>query len=289
MDTKEKVLKKQREVPGDFKPENYKSERIFATAGDGTKIPISLVYRKGMEKNGANPALITGYGAYGSSFDPYFSSVRLSILDRGFVYAIAHIRGGSEMGRYWYDDGKVLNKKNTFTDFIACSQYLISENYTSKGHLYAEGISAGGLLMGAIVNMRPDLYNGVIAEVPFVDTLTTMLDSDIPLTTAEYDEWGNPNEKTYYDYIKSYSPYDNVTARDYPNLLVTSGLHDSQVQYWEPTKWVARLRSVKTDDNLLLLKTDMDVGHGGASGRFESLKLYAFEYAFILDLEGITK
>lgn len=289
MDTKEKVLKKQREVPGDFKPENYKSERIFAVAEDGTKIPISLVYRKGLEKNGANPAIITGYGAYGSSFDPYFSSNRLSILDRGFIYAIAHIRGGSEMGRYWYDDGKVLNKKNTFTDFIASSQYLISENYTSSRHLYCEGGSAGGLLIGAVLNMRPDLYNGVIAGVPFVDTLTTMLDSDIPLTTAEYDEWGNPNEKTYYDYIKSYSPYDNVTAQDYPNLLVTSGLHDSQVQYWEPTKWVAKLRSVKTDDNLLLLKTDMSVGHGGASGRFESLKLYAFEYAFILDLEGITK
>jgi len=288
MDTKEKEVLKETEVlGGEFDKENYESKRVFATAKDGTKIPMSLVYKKGIELNGKNPVFQYAYGSYGSTSDPYFSSVRLSLLDRGFIYAISHVRGGQYMGRQWYEDGKLLKKKNTFTDFIACSEYLIDQKYTSVDHLYAYGGSAGGLLMGAIVNMSPELYNGVIAAVPFVDVITTMLDDSIPLTTGEYDEWGNPNEKEYYDYILSYSPYDNVEAKDYPNMLVTTGLHDSQVQYWEPAKWVAKLRDVKTDDNLLFLDTNMDAGHGGASGRFERLKEVAKEYAFILSLEGI--
>jgi len=221
--------------------------------------------------------------------EPGFDSSILSLLDRGFIYAIAHIRGGEEMGRQWYEDGKLLKKKNTFTDYIDCSNYLISQKYTNSKHLYAEGGSAGGLLMGAVVNMAPQLYNGVIAQVPFVDVMTTMLDETIPLTTSEYDEWGNPNDKVYYDYMRSYSPYDNVKAQDYPNMLVTTGLHDSQVQYWEPAKWVAKLRTVKTDKNLLFLDTNMDAGHGGASGRFEALKETAKEFSFLLDLEGITQ
>lgn len=290
MDTKEKTVLKQQEVlGGNFDKDNYASKRVFATAKDGTKIPMSLVYRKGLELNGKNPVLQYAYGSYGSTSDPYFSTSRLSLLDRGFVYAISHVRGGEYMGREWYEDGKLFNKKNTFTDFIACSEYLINENYTSAEHLYAYGGSAGGLLMGAIVNMSPELYNGVVAAVPFVDVITTMLDDSIPLTTGEYDEWGNPNEKDYYDYILSYSPYDNVEAKDYPNLLVTTGLHDSQVQYWEPAKWVAKLRDMKTDENLLFLDTNMDAGHGGASGRFERLKEVAKQYAFFLSLEGVEE
>ncbi|GAQ49661.1 oligopeptidase B [Flavobacterium psychrophilum] len=229
------------------------------------------------------------YGSYGYSMDCTFSTTRLSLLDRGFIFAIAHIRGGEDLGRPWYEDGKLLKKKNTFTDFIDCSKYLISEKYTSAKHLYAEGGSAGGLLMGAVINMAPLLYNGIIAQVPFVDVITTMLDDSIPLTTGEYDEWGNPNKKKYYDYMKSYSPYDNIVAQKYPNMLVTTGLHDSQVQYWEPAKWVAKLRTLKTDNNLLYLDTNMDAGHGGASGRFESLKEVAKEFSFLLDLEGIKR
>ncbi|MDV7140497.1 S9 family peptidase [Maribacter sp. TH_r10] len=287
MRTKEKVVMKEQEVLGGaFKKENYTSERIWATARDGVKIPMSIVYHKDTEINGQTPILQYAYGSYGSTIDPYFSTIRLSLLDRGFVYALAHIRGGQYLGRQWYDDGKLLKKKNTFTDFVDCSKYLIDNNYTSAQHLYAMGGSAGGLLMGAIVNMAPELYHGVIAAVPFVDVVTTMLDDSIPLTTGEYDEWGNPNEKEYYDYMKSYSPYDNVKVQDYPNMLVTTGLHDSQVQYFEPAKWVAKLRDLKTDDNLLLFDINMDAGHGGASGRFESLKEVAKEYAFILDLEG---
>jgi oligopeptidase B len=290
MRTKEKtVLKEQEVLGGKFDKNNYIEERVWATAKDGTKVPISMVYRKGITKNGKNPLLLYAYGSYGASMDPYFSSIRLSLLDRGFIYAIAHIRGGEDLGREWYENGKLLKKKNTFTDFVDCSQFVIDQKYTSKEHLYAEGGSAGGLLMGAIVNMAPQLYHGVIAQVPFVDVISTMLDDTIPLTTGEYDEWGNPNEKEYYDYMKSYSPYDNVTAQDYPNMLVTTGLHDSQVQYWEPAKWVAKLRVTKTGNNLLFLDTNMEAGHGGASGRFEAIKEVAKEYSFLLDLEGIKK
>ena len=290
MKTKEKtVLKEQAVLGGKFDKKNYVEERIWATAKDGTKIPISLVYRKGMKKDGNNPVLQYAYGSYGYSMDAYFSTTRLSLLDRGFIYAIAHIRGGEDLGREWYENGKLLKKMNTFTDFVDCSKHLIKEKYTSPEHLYAEGGSAGGLLMGVVVNIAPELYNGVIAQVPFVDVVTTMLDDSIPLTTGEYDEWGNPNDKTYYDYMKSYSPYDNVKAQDYPNMLVTTGLHDSQVQYWEPAKWVAKLRTKKTDKNILLLNTNMDAGHGGASGRFEQLKETAKEFSFLLDLEGIDK
>ncbi|MCO6162672.1 S9 family peptidase [Flavobacterium sp. NRK F7] len=290
MKTKEKVVLKEQEVlGGKFDKNNYVEERIWATATDGTKVPISMVYRKGMKKDGSNPFLLYAYGSYGASMDPYFSTTRLSLLDRGFIYAIAHIRGGEDLGRQWYEDGKLLKKKNTFTDFIDCSKYVIAEKYTSAEHLYAEGGSAGGLLMGAIINMAPELYHGVIAQVPFVDVVTTMLDDSIPLTTGEYDEWGNPNEKEYYEYMKSYSPYDNVVAQVYPNMYVSTGLHDSQVQYWEPAKWVAKLRVTKTDKNLLFLHTNMDAGHGGASGRFEALKEVAKEFSFLLDLENIKK
>ncbi|MEL6976086.1 MAG: S9 family peptidase, partial [Bacteroidota bacterium] len=289
MATGEKTVLKQQEVlGGKFSPENYETKRLWAPARDGKKIPISLIYKKDTPLDGSSPLLQYAYGSYGSTIDPYFSSVRLSLLDRGFVYAIAHIRGGEYLGRPWYEDGKLLNKKNTFTDFVDCSKFLIAEKYTSAEHLYAMGGSAGGLLMGAIVNMAPELYNGVIAAVPFVDVITTMLDESIPLTTGEYDEWGNPNDEEYYKYIKTYSPYDNVEEKAYPNLYVSTGLHDSQVQYWEPAKWVAKLREMKTDDNLLFLDTNMDAGHGGASGRFESLKETAKEYAFLLDLEGKT-
>ena len=287
--TKQSEIKKELEVlGGTFKKENYESQRIWATASDGIKIPISLVYKKGMALDGSNPLLQYAYGSYGSTIDPSFSSIRLSLLDRGFIYAISHVRGSEYLGRKWYECGKLLTKKNTFTDFIACSKYLIQEKYTSNQHLYAYGGSAGGLLMGAIININPELYHGVLAAVPFVDVVTTMLDDTIPLTTGEYDEWGNPNELKYYNYMKSYSPYDNVEEKNYPNMLVTTGLHDSQVQYWEPAKWVAKLRDMKTDSNKLLLHTDMDSGHGGASGRFESLKEVALEYAFLLDLEGIN-
>ncbi|MBL7473438.1 S9 family peptidase [Robertkochia sediminum] len=288
MDTREKkVLKEQEVLGGEFNKDNYASERIWVTADDGQKVPVSMVYRKGMVRNGQNPLLLYGYGSYGAIIDPYFSSVRLSLLDRGFIYAIAHIRGGEYLGRNWYEQGKLLHKKNTFTDFVACSKALIAENYTSPDHLYAMGGSAGGLLMGAVINIAPQLYKGVVAQVPFVDVVTTMLDTSIPLTTGEFDEWGNPEDPEYYEYIKSYSPYDNVEEKAYPNLLVTTGLHDSQVQYWEPAKWVARLRERKTDDNILLFHTNMDAGHGGASGRFEALREEAMEYAFLLDLECI--
>ena len=290
MTTKEKtVLKEQEVLGGAFDKENYTTERIWAKAEDGTKIPVSLVYRKDLKMDGSNPLLQYAYGSYGSTIDPYFSSVRLSLLDRGFIYAIAHIRGGEYLGRAWYEDGKLLKKKNTFTDFIDVSKHLIDQKYTSHEHLYAMGGSAGGLLMGAVVNMAPELYNGIIAAVPFVDVVTTMLDDSIPLTTGEYDEWGNPNEEVYYNYMLSYSPYDNVKKQTYPNMLITTGLHDSQVQYWEPAKWVARLRELKTDNNKLLFHINMDAGHGGASGRFEALKEVAEEYAFLLDLEGIAK
>ncbi|RTY81152.1 S9 family peptidase [Flavobacterium sp. LS1P28] len=288
MKTKEKEIKKEQQVlGGKFDKNNYIEERVWATATDGTKVPISMVYKKGLKKSGNNPVLLYAYGSYGVTMDAYFSSTRLSILDRGFVFAIAHIRGGEDLGRQWYEDGKLLKKKNTFTDFIDCSKFLIQEKYTSPKHLYAEGGSAGGLLMGAVVNMAPELYNGVIAQVPFVDVITTMLDDTIPLTTGEYDEWGNPNEKKYYDYMASYSPYDNVKAQNYPNMFVSTGLHDSQVQYWEPAKWVAKLRTQKTNDTVLYLNTNMDAGHGGASGRFEALKELAKEYSFLLDLEKI--
>lgn len=290
MKTKTKEVKKELAVlGGKFDKNNYKEERIWATATDGTKVPISLVYRKEVKKDGNNPLLQYAYGSYGHSMEPNFDSTIFSLLDRGFIYAIAHIRGGEEMGRQWYEDGKLLKKMNTFTDYIDCSKFLIAQKYTNPKQLYAQGGSAGGLLMGAVVNMAPELYNGVIAQVAFVDVVTTMLDETIPLTTGEYDEWGNPNEKLYYDYMKSYSPYDNVKAQNYPNMLVTTGLHDSQVQYWEPAKWVAKLRDLKTDSNLLFLDTNMDAGHGGASGRFEALKELAKEFSFLLDLEGIKK
>ena len=290
MKTKAKtVLKEQEVLGGKFDKKNYKEERIWATAKDGIKVPISMIYKKGMTKNGENPLLLYGYGSYGVTMDCHFSSVRLSLLDRGFIYAIAHIRGGEDLGRQWYEDGKLMKKKNTFTDFIDCSQFLIDENYTSTQHLYAEGGSAGGLLMGAVINMAPNLYNGVIAQVPFVDVVTTMLDETIPLTTGEYDEWGNPNVKKQYNYMLSYSPYDNVVAQAYPNLYISTGLHDSQVQYWEPAKWLAKLRILKTDNNQLYLDTNMEAGHGGASGRFEAIKEIAKEYSFLLDLEGIER
>lgn len=290
MKTNEKQLMKEQEVlGGKFDKKNYIEERVWATAQDGTKVPISMVYRKELKKDGSNPLLQYAYGSYGYSMDATFSSTRLSLLDRGFIFAIAHIRGGEDLGRQWYEDGKLLNKKNTFTDFIDCSNYLIAENYTSSAHLYAEGGSAGGLLMGAIANIAPELYNGIIAQVPFVDVVTTMLDDSIPLTTGEYDEWGNPNIKKYYTYIKSYSPYDNVKAQDYPSIYVSTGLHDSQVQYWEPAKWVAKLRVYKTDKNAIYLDTNMNAGHGGASGRFEALKELAKEFSFLLDLEKIRK
>jgi oligopeptidase B len=289
MKTKERKLLKQQEVLGDFNPNNYETKRIYATAEDGTKIPISILYRKGVKRHGNNPFLLYGYGSYGYTVDPSFSSVRLSLVDRGFIYAIAHIRGGQVYGRQWYDDGKLLKKKNTFTDFIDCAKFVIDENYTSPKHLYAQGGSAGGLLVGAVINMAPHLFHGVIAAVPFVDVVTTMLDESIPLTTGEFDEWGNPKVKEYYDYMLSYSPYDNVKAMEYPNMLVTTGLHDSQVQYWEPAKWVAKLRDMKTDDNMLLLYTNMDTGHGGASGRFEKYKETAKEFAFLMMLENMKE
>lgn len=289
MASKTRTLLKQQEVLGGYNADEYVSERLYVPSHDGVLVPVSLVYKKGLQKNGKNPLVLYGYGSYGASMDAYFSSARLSLLDRGFVWAIAHIRGGEELGRQWYEDGKLLNKKNTFLDFIACGDYLVKENYTDSEHLFALGGSAGGLLVGAVANMRPDLWKGVIAAVPFVDVVTTMLDETIPLTTGEYDEWGNPNEKEYYDYILSYSPYDNVEAKDYPAMLVTTGLHDSQVQYWEPAKWVAKLRDMKTDNNTLLLKTNMDFGHGGASGRFERLKETALEYAFMMNELGMVK
>ncbi|MFC3414361.1 S9 family peptidase [Algoriphagus hitonicola] len=289
MHTKDRKLLKQQEIVGGYTESDYESARIWAKAEDGVLVPISLVYKKDLfNADGSNPLLLYAYGSYGFSMDAYFSSSRLSLLDRGFVFAIAHIRGGEDLGRHWYEDGKLLKKKNTFLDFIACANHLIQQKYTLPQHLYAMGGSAGGLLMGAVMNMRPDLFQGIIAAVPFVDVVTTMLDESIPLTTGEFNEWGNPKNQEYYEYMLSYSPYDNVEAKNYPNLLVTSGLHDSQVQYWEPTKWVAKLREMKTDDKLLLLHTNMEAGHGGASGRFNALKEMALEYAFILKLEQIT-
>ena len=284
MATRERTLLKRDEVLGGYDPSDYVVERLQAPARDGVEVPVSLVYRRGLELDGANPLLLYAYGSYGSSTDPTFNSTRLSLLDRGFVYAIAHIRGGQELGRQWYEDGKMFNKMNTFTDYIDVADFLIAGGYTRSDLLFARGGSAGGLLMGAVVNLRPELFRGVVAHVPFVDVVTTMLDESIPLTTFEYDEWGNPNDLESYNYMLSYSPYDQVEATDYPNMLVTTGLHDSQVQYWEPAKWVAKLRSLKTDDNRLILKTNMDAGHGGGSGRDRQYEDLAFEFAFILDL-----
>ena len=288
MITKEKTILKQHKVlDKNFSKDNYVTERIWADSQDGNQIPISLIYKKGIKRDGSNPLLIYGYGSYGNTIDPSFSISRLSLLDRGFIYAISHVRGSEYLGRDWYENGKLLNKKNSFNDFVDSTKFLISEGYTSAEHCYAYGGSAGGLLMGAVINMAPELYNGVIAAVPFVDVITTMLDETIPLTTSEYDEWGNPNQKEYYEYMMSYSPYDNVSKLKYPNLLVTTGLHDSQVQYWEPAKWVAKLRDYKQDQNYLFLNTNMESGHGGSSGRFEAIKDLAKEYAFLFDLENI--
>ncbi len=289
MASRKQKLMKRLEVIGGHDPELYQSERIWATAADGKKVPMSLVYKKSLRKEEGNPLLLYAYGSYGHTIDPSFSSVRLSLLDRGFVFAIAHVRGGQYLGREWYEQGRMLHKKNTFSDYISCAEELINSQYTTPEHLYAMGGSAGGLLMGAVVNMKPELFNGVIAAVPFVDVVSTMLDESIPLTTGEYDEWGNPNNAEYYEYIKSYSPYDNVEAKAYPAMLVTTGLHDSQVQYWEPAKWVAKLRELKTDQNPLYLYCNMETGHGGASGRYEAYKETAMEYAFLLDRENITE
>ncbi len=287
---KTELLKQQEVLGGTFDPANYASERMMVLARDGvTSVPVSIVYRKGVERNGENPFLLYAYGSYGYSMDAGFSSTRLSLLDRGFVYAIAHIRGGQEMGRHWYEDGKLFNKMNTFTDFIDCGKAMVEAGFTSPEHMYAMGGSAGGLLMGAVMNMAPDQFNGIIAAVPFVDVINTMLDESIPLTTGEFDEWGNPKQKDYFDYIMQYSPYDNVEAKAYPHTLVTTGYWDSQVQYWEPAKWVAKLREMKTDDNLLIMHCNMETGHGGASGRFQRYKEVAMEYAFLLQLEGITE
>lgn len=289
MVTQSKTLMKQQEVVGGYNLDDYATERLYATATDGTRIPVSIVYKKGFVKNGKAPLLLYAYGSYGMSMDASFASTRLSLLDRGFAFAIAHIRGGQEMGRQWYEDGKMLKKKNSFTDFIDAGKFLIKENFTSQKHLYAQGGSAGGLLMGAVVNMAPELFNGVIAQVPFVDVVNTMLDESIPLTTNEFDEWGNPKNKEAYFYMKSYSPYENVAKKDYPNMLITTGLHDSQVQYFEPAKWVAKLRAMKTGDRVLMLHTNMEFGHDGASGRFDYLKDVALNYAFLFALEGINK
>ena len=286
MNAKTQEVKKTQEVVGGHDPSQYNTKRLYATARDGAKVPISLVYKNGFLKGKDTPLLLYAYGSYGYTIDPNFSSVRLSLLDRGFTFAIAHIRGGQSMGRQWYEDGKMFKKKNTFNDFVDCAKYLIAEEYTSPDHLYAQGGSAGGLLMGAVVNQAPELFNGVHAAVPFVDVINTMLDETIPLTTNEFDEWGNPKNKDSYEYMLSYSPYDQVEKKEYPNMLVTTGLFDSQVQYWEPAKWVAKLRDMKTDNNILMMKTNMDAGHGGASGRFKRYKETALEYAFFLDLEG---
>lgn len=290
MASRDRRLLKQDEILGGFDAANYRAERLWAPARDGERVPVSLVYRTDrFQKDGSNPLLLYGYGSYGYSIDPGFNPSALSLLDRGFVYAIAHIRGSQTLGRRWYEDGKLLRKKNTFTDFIDAAEHLRAEGYADPERLYAMGGSAGGLLVGAVVNMRPDLFHGVVAAVPFVDVVSTMLDDSIPLTTGEYDEWGNPNDSTYYAYIRSYSPYDNVTAQAYPNLLVTTGLHDSQVQYWEPAKWVAKLRDVKTDANKLYLHTNMDAGHGGASGRYERYRERARDWTFLLDLAGLAE
>ncbi len=288
LETQVRELKKETPVLGGYDRTQYTSERLMATATDGSQVPISIVYKKGMAKDGKNPLLLTGYGSYGFSYPATFSSTRLSLLERGVVVAIAHIRGGSEMGRQWYEDGKFLNKKNTFTDFIACGEHLIAQGWTAAEHLAILGGSAGGLLMGVVMNLRPDLCKAVVAHVPFVDVVTTILDDHLPLSVIEREEWGDPNDLTFYDYMKSYSPYDNVEAKAYPNVLITAGLNDSRVAYWEPAKWTAKLRSLKTDDNRLLLKTNMGAGHGGASGRYDSLRETAFEYAFLFDQWGLA-
>jgi oligopeptidase B len=286
--SRQKTLLKQQEVPGGYDSTLYTSERIFATSHDGARVPISLVYRKGLERDGSHPLYLYGYGSYGASMSAYFSANRLSLLDRGFVFATAHIRGGSEMGRQWYEDGKFLKKKNTFYDFIACAEHLAQENYTSKGNIAISGGSAGGLLIGATINLKPDLFKAAVADVPFVDVLNTMLDESLPLTQLEYDEWGNPNQYDFYQYMRSYSPYDNVQEKAYPHLLVTAGLNDPRVTYWEPAKWTAKLRTLKQDTNWLLLKTNMDAGHGGASGRYDGLKEIALEFTFILAVFGLS-
>jgi len=289
MVTRERELKKQYEVKGGYDASRYRSERIFARAADGAEVPVSIVYRADFEKNGRAPLLLYAYGSYGHSIDPGFNSDRLSLLDRGFAFAIAHIRGGAELGEEWHDRGKLLEKKNTFTDFIACAEHLIGERYTSRDRLAIMGGSAGGLLMGAVLNLRPDLFRAAIAKVPYVDNLNTGLDPSLPLTISEYEEWGNPEEKQFYDYIHSYSPYENVTAQAYPTILVTAGLNDPRVSYWEPAKWVAKLRALKTDSNYLLLKTDMGSGHFGPSGRYERIKETAFDYAFLVWALGVEK
>lgn len=283
MDTGERRVLKQTEVPG-FDAANYRSEHLWIVARDGVEVPVSLVYHRKLFRKGHNPLLVYGYGSYGASIDADFSFSRLSLLDRGFVYAIVHVRGGGELGQQWYEDGKFLKKKNTFNDYLDACDALLKLGYGSPSLCYAMGGSAGGMLMGVAINQRPELFHGVIAQVPFVDVVTTMLDESIPLTTGEFEEWGNPQDPQYYEYMKSYSPYDNVTAQAYPHLLVTTGLHDSQVQYWEPAKWVAKLRELKTDNHLLLLCTDMDSGHGGKSGRFKSYEGVAMEYAFLVAL-----
>jgi oligopeptidase B len=288
MVTQEKTLLKQQEIVGGYNAADYHCERLMVPVSDGTLVPVSLVYKKGFDRNAQSPLLLYAYGSYGHSLDAGFGSARLSLLNRGFAYAIAHIRGGQEMGRHWYDNGKLLQKKNTFTDFVDCAQYLVNEQFTASDRLFAMGGSAGGLLMGVVANMAPQLFKGIISAVPFVDVVTTMLDETIPLTTFEYDEWGNPNHEEYYQYMKSYSPIDNIEQKSYPNILVTTGYWDSQVQYWEPAKYVAKMRDLKTDDNRLLFWCNMDAGHGGKSGRFEALKEVALEYAFMLDLVGIV-
>jgi oligopeptidase B len=289
MDKKTAVLLKEQPVPGGFDRANYASERLFATAGDGVKVPISLVYRKGMKRDGTTPMLLTGYGAYGYPYPVMFSSNRLALLDRGMAFAIAHIRGGGEMGKAWHDQGRMMNKKNTFSDFIAAAEFLMAEKYTARDRLAIEGGSAGGLLMGAVTNMRPDLFKVVVSKVPFVDVINSMVDASLPLTAGEWEEWGDPRKKPDYDYMLSYSPYDQVAAKDYPALLVKTSFNDSQVMYWEPAKYVARLRTVKTDKNPLILKTNMAAGHGGASGRYDYLREVAFDYAFVLTQLGLAK
>jgi oligopeptidase B len=287
--TRTRELLKEQPVLGGYDRKQYQSERIYATAKDGTKIPVSIVYKKGLKRDGSAPMLLYAYGSYGASSSVGFNSGRLSLLDRGMIYALAHIRGGGDMGKIWHEQGRMLTKKNTFTDFINCAEHLIAEKYTAKDRLVIEGGSAGGLLMGAVTNMRPDLFKAVLSHVPFVDVINTMLDASIPLTTSEYIEWGNPNDKQYYTYMKSYSPYDNIEAKSYPTMLVTTSLNDSQVAYWEPAKYVARMRAMKTDNNVLMLKTNMGAGHGGASGRYDRLKEIAFNYSFALSQVGITK
>ncbi|HXV64598.1 MAG TPA: prolyl oligopeptidase family serine peptidase, partial [Vicinamibacteria bacterium] len=286
MRTRQRVLLKREPVVGDFDPDDYVTERLAAAAPDGAKVPISLVYRKDTELSGKPPLVLYGYGSYGINVDASFSSARLSLLDRGFVYAIAHVRGGQMLGRHWYDSGRLLQKRNTFTDYIAAAEHLVSESYVHPEKLFGWGGSAGGLLLGAVINMKPELFHGVVAHVPFVDVVTTMLDDSIPLTTSEYDEWGDPRQKLFYDYMLSFSPYDNVERKDYPHLLVTAGYHDPQVPYWEPAKWVAKLRAIKTDSNRLLLKTNMEAGHHGESGRFQQFRETALCYAFLIDLAG---